>query len=340
MSTWCQKFIPTIFIPIYEHHFKDFPGIRDFSRFLFLHHSNKRMEYPKGLAEQWIRHPSTKHDSKALQRKKDEFLESGNPWFLNHSNMCQGIPHYNSTVLALSCLSLRDELFKSCLRILKTDQSIQWRTRVGSDDKGTIIGIDKSKSDSYYQYLLFGQCERASERLHSMELSVKSASGNLMYELNSAFMANLETLSPTIKFACASTDTIGTTSCTSFVNESYSRIRQMRENGCSSLVCSFAHSLNSSHFYEIFATGRLQENDLVRIFKTPQNKIPYDFGIYPTYDIDLQDIVGPEYYNYRILRSDPESNPVKLLYTEINGSEADELIPDDQDALMKRITLA
>ncbi|QGY72641.1 RNA dependent RNA polymerase [Plasmopara viticola lesion associated mycobunyavirales-like virus 4] len=250
--------------------------------------------------------------------------------------MCQGIPHYNSTVLALSCLSLRDALFESCLKKLKVKQHIQWRTRVGSDDKGTVIGIDKSQKDSYYQYLLFGQCEHASERLHSMELSVKSASGHVMYELNSAFMANLETLSPTIKFASASTDTIGTTSCTSFVNESYSRIRQMRENGCSSLTCSFAHSLNSAHFYEIFDTNQNGENDLREIFGKPLSQIPYDFGVYPTYDIDLQDIIGPEYHNYQILKKYPTSDAVRLLYTEINKRPVGEIFPDDQEAMMKK----
>uniref|UniRef100_A0AAU7YVL2 RNA-dependent RNA polymerase n=1 Tax=Fusarium odoratissimum mycovirus P2S TaxID=3140876 RepID=A0AAU7YVL2_9VIRU len=336
MTTWAQKFIPTIFIPLFEHHFTDFPGVRDLSHLIFLTHSNKRMEYPKALVEQWIKHPELKHDNAAIQKKKEKFLNDGEPWFVNHSNMCQGIPHYNSTVLALSCLSLRDALFQSCLKKLGVDQHIQWKTRVGSDDKGTIIGLDKSEKDSYYQYMLFGQCEHASERLHSMELSVKSASGHVMYELNSAFMANLETLSPTIKFAAASVDTIGTTSCTSFVNESYSRIRQMRENGCSSLTCSFAHSLNADHFYEIFDTRTNGENDLRDIMGVPMSKIPYDFGVYPTYDIDLQDIVGPEYWNYRILKANPESKPVKLLYTEINKREKEELFPNDSEALMKK----
>jgi len=336
MTTWAQKFIPTIFMPLFEHHFEDFPGVKDLSKLIFLSHSNKKMEYPKALIEQWMKHPDAKHDNTAIQEKKEKFLMDGEPWFVNHSNMCQGIPHYNSTVLALSCLSLRDALFKSCLKKLNLQQHIQWRTRVGSDDKGTIIGIDKSEKDSYYQYMLLGQCEHASERLHSMELSVKSASGHVMYELNSAFMANLETLSPTIKFASASVDTIGTTSCSSFVNESYSRIRQMRENGCSSLTCSFAHSLNSDHFYKIFDTKIGGENDLSEIMGTSLSKIPYDFGVYPTYDIDLQDVIGPEYWNYRLLKLNPNSKPVKLLYTEINKREKEELFPNDSEALMKK----
>jgi hypothetical protein len=46
MTTWAQKFIPTIFIPLYEHHFKEFPGMIDFSRFLFISHCNKKNGIP------------------------------------------------------------------------------------------------------------------------------------------------------------------------------------------------------------------------------------------------------------------------------------------------------
>lgn len=336
MTTWAQKFIPTIFIPLYEHHFKSFPGLRDLSRFIFLNHTNKRMEFPRKLVEQWMLHPEMKHEEVGVQKAKETFLKTGKPWFTNHSNMCQGIPHYNSTVLALSCLSLRDSLFFSCLRQLGKEKTISWKTRVGSDDKGTIIAMDMTKRDSYYQYLLLGQCERASERLHSMELSVKSASGHVMYELNSAFMANLETLSPTIKFSLAAVDTIGTTSCTSFVNESFGRIRQLRENGASSIVCSLAHSLNARHFYQIFATDRGMTNDLTDIFKTQKSNIPYDFGVYPMYDIDLQDVIGPEYYNYLLVKNQPESPIVKLLYTEISRDELTELFPTDETPLLKK----
>nr|QJW70358.1 RNA-dependent RNA polymerase [Erysiphe necator associated negative-stranded RNA virus 9] len=336
MTTWAQKFIPTIFLPIFEHHFSDFPGIVDLSRLIFLSHSNKEIEYPRKLVEQWCKHPEIKHDEPGMQKCKDDYLKHGKTYFVNHSNMCQGIPHYSSTVLALSCLSLRDALFKSALKQLNKDCHIKWKTRVGSDDKGSIIAMDMSFNDAYYQYLLFGQCERASERLHSMELSVKSASGHVMYELNSAFMANLETLSPTVKFSMAATDTIGTTSCTSFVNESYGRIRQMRENGCSSIVCAFAHMLNKKHFYNIFATNVGNENDLRECLKVKWSEIPYDFGVYPTYDIDLQDIVGPEFYNYRIIKKHGITNAVSLLYSEISKIEMNEMFPNDDAPLLKK----
>jgi len=338
MAGWCQKFIPTIFIPIYEHHFKDSHGMLNFSRMMFLKHSNKRMEIPKAMVGQWMKHTDINHDEDYLQEVKDKFLRSGETTFVNHSNMCQGIPHYNSTVMALSCLSLRDALFTSCLKQMNMKKSIEWRTRAGSDDKGTIIGLDMSDSNSYYQYLLLGQCERAAERLHAMELSVKSASGSLMYELNSAFMANLETMSPTIKFSLASVDTIGTTSCTKFVNESYSRIRQLRENGATSLLCSYAHSRNSVHFYDIFATANGQENDLSKIFKTKLIDIPYDFGVYPQYDVDLQDVIGPEYYNYEILKRTGFTKQMVLLYTNVAPNvQVNEFTMFDEDTpLMKK----
>jgi hypothetical protein len=337
MTTWAQKFIPAIFMTLFEYHFKDITGIRDLSRMIFLAHCNKKLEYPKMLVKQWMLHPEICHDSKPVQDAKNKFLTDGVPYFVNHSNMCQGIPHYNSTILGLYCVSLRDGLFKECLRQLGQDCHIQWKTRLGSDDKGNMIGIDMSRPNSYNQYVLFGQCEHAAERLLSMELSVKSASGHIMYELNSAFMSNLETLSPTIKFAMAAVDVIGTTSCSNFVNESYSRIRQLRENGSSSIVCGLAHILNKTHFEMIFSTSKGDTNSPHDIFKLPERQIPYDLGVYPFYDIDLQDVTGPEYHNYTILKSSRDDNiALKLLYTELSKTESTEIFPSEESELLKK----
>ncbi|BAV56313.1 RNA-dependent RNA polymerase [Fusarium poae negative-stranded virus 2] len=331
MTTWAQKFIPTIFMAIGQVQFSDFKPIRDLYRMLFMAHVNKKIEYPVKLVEQWMKHPQMKHkDNAYMQSMKEKFLNDGVPYFLNKSNMCQGIPHYSSSVLALSCQSLRDALFEECLVILGQKKHISWRTRVGSDDKGDLIALDMSTPLSYLQYKTFEQCAAWSERLHSMELSVKSASGHVIYELNSAFMSNLEILSPTIKFTMAAADCIGTTSCTSFVNESYTRIRQMRENGCSSLLTGMAHLINQDHFYWIFDTKLQGGNSPERAFGQPKKEIPYDFGIYPFYDVDLQDIIGPEFHNYMAcVVNGPNKPACKLLFTEVKDSDTTEFLDED-----------
>nr|WLK77442.1 RNA-dependent RNA polymerase [Suillus luteus associated bunya-like virus 3] len=337
MSTWCQKFIPTIFCSIYTEMFSEYPALKNLGYYIFLKHTNKKIEFPRRLAEVWALHPDEKHSEPWMQEAKEEFLRTGTPYFVNHSNMCQGIPHYNSTVLALSCQSLRDELFRECLRQLGKECRIRWKTRVGSDDKGDMIGIDMSSPDGYAQYLLFEQCAHAAERLHSMELSVKSAAGNIMYELNSAFMANLETLSPTIKFSSAACDMIATTSCSIFVNESYGRVRQLRENGGSSVLCGLAHILNSDHFNTMFRTGPGMTNDIQEIFGVKRSLIPYDFGVYPFYDVDLQEVVGPEFHNYLSLTSDACPQVIKqLLFTPLSKEEIGANFPTGEDALLKK----
>jgi len=339
-ATWAQKFIPTIFIALSEVHLAEYQPLKTLFRFLFLKHCNKKMEFPKKLVEQWIKHPEAKHDEESVQLVKEKFLKDGVPYFINHSNMCQGIPHYSSTTLSLSSHSLRDALFLECIKILGQPNCIRWRTRVGSDDSGDQIAIDMSTPLGYRQYQLFEQCALASERLHSMELSVKSASSHVIYELNSAFMANLETLSPTIKFGMAACDTIATSSCSKFVNESYSRIRQMRENGCSSLLTGYAHYLNKSHFEDIFAVYPGGVNDPRSIFGLRVGKIPYDLGTYPMYDLDLQDIIGPEYHNFTVCESvtcEEEANIVKLLYTELSAADSQEMFEDPKvDTLFKK----
>ncbi|AYP71800.1 RNA-dependent RNA polymerase [Penicillium roseopurpureum negative ssRNA virus 1] len=335
MTTWAQKFIPTIFCTIYPEMLSEYPDLKRLAYFVFLKHTNKMIEYPRKLVEMWSRHKNEKHSEPWLQSAKEKFLNDGVPYFINHSNMCQGIPHYNSTVLALSCQSLRDALFHECLSQLDQDCLIRWKTRVGSDDKGDMIGVDMSNKFAYRQYLLFEQCAHAAERLHSMELSVKSAAGNILYELNSAFMANLETLSPTIKFALASCDMIQTSSCATFVNESYGRVRQLRENGGSSVLCGLAHMVNSDHFYTMFRTGMRMTNDVTEIFRVPKEMIPYDFGVYPFFDIDLQDIVGPEYYNYTVVTNPEVPLEIKqLLYTPLSRDDISEAFPSNEEEML------
>nr|BCH36617.1 RNA-dependent RNA polymerase [Aspergillus fumigatus negative-stranded RNA virus 1] len=338
MSTWCQKFIPTIFLPIYNHRMEKLQGMIQLSRFIMLSHCLKEIEYPQKLVHQWIKYKDERHEEESLQFYKEKFLKDRSPKMVNVSNMGQGILHYNSTVLALSCQSLRDKLFEVCLQKLSRPRSIFWKTRVGSDDKGDTIALDLTHDDCIFQARLLEQCAAVSERLHAMELSVKSASGNLIYEFNSAYMANLEVQSPIIKFTMAAVDMIGTDSCTQFVNESYSRIRQLRENGGTSLLCMLAHLYNKAHFEEIFRTGQGMVNDPTVLFSLPRSCIPYDFGNYPIYDCDIQDMIGPEFHNYLVFTNKETPDFIlKMLYTNsVKLTEDNTILPDEDEGLFKK----
>jgi hypothetical protein len=209
---------------------------------------------------------------------------------------------------------------------------------VGSDDKGDTIALDLTYDDCVFQARLFEQCAAVSERLHAMELSIKSASGHVIYEFNSAYMANLEVQSPIIKFTMAACDMIGTDSCTQFVNESYSRIRQLRENGGTSFICMMAHFYNKNHFEEIFRTGNHMINDPTKLFNVPRRNIPYDFGNYPLYDADIQDMIGPEFHNYQVFcdRETPQEI-LRMLYTSgVTITENAEILPDEDEGLFKK----
>lgn len=340
MATWCQKFLPTIFLPIYNYRVDKLDGMIELCRFVMITHCLKEIEFPQKLVEQWIRNKDHKHDDPNMEFYKRKFLDDRRPKMTNVSNMGQGILHYNSTVLALVCQSLRDELFARCLKKLLRPQAIYWKTRVGSDDKGDTIALDMSMPDCVFQAKLLEQCASAAERLCAMELSVKSASGHIIYEFNSAYMANLEVQSPVIKFTLAAVDMIGTDSCAQFINESYSRIRQLRENGGTSLICMAAHMYNQNHFNSIFSTGPGMVNDPTHLFSTTLNHIPYDFGNYPIYDADVQDMIGPEFHNYLVF-CDKET-PVeilRMLYTDSVHMEDDgTLLPDKDEGLFKKDT--
>nr|QJW70357.1 RNA-dependent RNA polymerase [Erysiphe necator associated negative-stranded RNA virus 4] len=331
MATWCQKFIPTIFLPLHNHHHAKLGDMIQLCRMVLLKHCHKEIEYPRKLVEQWIKHPAMKHDESHLQYYKEKFLKDRQPKMKNFSNMGQGILHYDSTALALSCQSLRDELFRRCLKKLGKPMSIKWKTRVGSDDKGDTIMGDMTSDDYVFQMKLFEQCALAAERLHAMDLSVKSASGTILYEFNSAYMANLEVQSPVIKFSLSAVDMIGTSSCSGFVNESYSRIRQLRENGASSLLCYMSHVMNKVHFEDIFRTGQGMTNDPTKIFNLPQESIPFDLGIYPIYDADMQDMVGPEFHNYNVFMNPATPNKILNMNYTTSFSLNDNLIESQDD---------
>jgi hypothetical protein len=337
MATWCQKFIPTIFLSIFNVNKEELEDVHTLSCMVLLKHCMKKIEFPAALVKQWMLHPEKKHDEPGMQALKEEFQRSGKTHMVNKSNMGQGILHYGSTVIGVYCQSGRDKLFKICLEKLGQKQCISWRTRLGSDDKGDVIALDLRDPNCHFQAKLLDQCSRASERLCSIELSVKSASGCLLYEFNSAFMANLEVQSPIIKFTLASCDLINTDSCTRFVNESFSRIRQLKENGASSLLCSLAHLFNRRMFYSVFQTNEGMKNDVSRIMNLDHCDIPYDFGVYPFFDSDLNELLGPEYHNYQIFKRNPSSRILNMLLRDIsNEEEVDHFTPQDDQGLFKK----
>nr|QJW70350.1 RNA-dependent RNA polymerase [Erysiphe necator associated negative-stranded RNA virus 3] len=337
MATWCQKFIPTIFLSIFNINKEELEDCHTLCVMVLLKHCMKQIEFPKALVEQWVRHPDINHTEPGMQELKDEFRKSGKTHIVNKCNMGQGILHYGSTVIGINCQSGRDKLFDVCLSKLGQKQCISWKTRLGSDDKGDVIALDLRDPNCHFQARLLDQCSRASERLCSIELSVKSASGCLIYEFNSAFMANLEVQSPVIKFTLASCDMINTDSCTRFVNESFSRIRQLKENGGSSLLCTFAHLMNRRFFYDIFQTGVGMVNDVERILTRSRETIPYDFGVYPYFDADLNELLGPEYHNYRIFKDNPSDPIMSILFRDITQTDSvDNYVPTDDEGLFKK----
>jgi len=327
MSKWCQKFIPLIFRHLFE---GTQMGEIDKTALWILHsHCRKIIEFPRDLVKMWQKFPDKFHEN-SLQQLKEAFLTEGKISMINISNMGQGILHYSSSALALACDSFRDVLFDMCILKLRLEKALSHRVRLSSDDKGEIICLNRGNKTAGLQYSLFCECSEWSRRLFSMELSPKASSNYFVYEFNSTFLINANCVSPLIKFSLAACNPIRTDSFTEAVQESFSRIRQLFENGATLDLVEFAHKLNKTYLEEIFGTGRGSPNAPETLFSSDRRLFPYDLGVYPIMRPELSVTLGPEYYNWIVSKDKVGLENCSRIYREQNVSEVSDFLDDPE----------
>jgi len=331
MTKWCQKFVNWIFSPLYD----NIPDhdVASMGRCIVVSHMQKRIEYPRELVKMWLKYPDLKHNERALQSCKEKFLKDMVPQLINISNMGQGLYHFSSSALALACTEFSNRLFERVLKKLGLEQCIFWKTRKSSDDIGEQIILDTDDKSCLTQLWAFMMARRWANRLFSMEESIKTASGLFLYEFNSTFMMNTDCLTPTIKYALTSCGQMNTDSFTESVSESYSRIRQLFENGGSLDLCRKAHELNSDFLHMVFNSGPGMVNDPELLTGVPRHSIPYDLGVYPIFDTSLMVTMGPEWYNCRLVQlANPEvMNLYKVLYGSVSSETVSHLFSHDEE---------
>jgi hypothetical protein len=301
MTTWSQKFIPTVFMPIFQTGCHD-KTTQSICESILMSHCDKKVEFPKELVKMWDKYPEMKHDNH-LDILKESYLETGQTCVKLTSDMGQGIFHFTSSVLALCCDDFGWALFERWREGRGLPRCIEKRCRLSSDDKGELIAVDTSVPSSGIQYAALCVSSEWSRRLHSMELSPKGTSGHFIYEFNSTFMLNTMSLTPLIKFSLAACSVIKTDSFTDAVNESFSRIRQLYENGACLADVQYAHELNGDHIEMVFGSYEGGPTAPECVLKGHRHQYPYDLGVYPRMRPELTICLGPEYYNYQVSRS-------------------------------------
>jgi hypothetical protein len=300
-SKWGPTFVPIQFLYLFKPYKKNLGKMFYYITHLLIRHQNKRCLLPERLVRAWASDPDNiiKHKrDKNLQNLKEKFLKDRKLYFVNESNMGQGILHYTSSLLHLAMLSFRDRLYQMfCSK--ENLSSDDHEDIVSSDDSFTILSLEYEKRVILYKKIkMFLKIQELSERLFNCRTSKSKSSINpLVGEFNSMFMSNMTFFPTLIKFAIASVHPVNTDSFYRMVKESYSASRQVVENGGSLELYVISSYLNKRYCESIYHTSPGMVND---IRNQEITQIPYQLGIFPIFDPVKMIMFGPEYYNYMI----------------------------------------
>jgi hypothetical protein len=302
-SKWGPSFMPIQFLYLFSRHRDKLGTLFNYILILLIQHQNKRCFFPEHLMRAWMKDPQNKikHNyDKNLQKLKETFLEDKKTYFVNESNMGQGILHYTSSYLHLCLLSFRDEIYSRLLKRMNLSDSVH-QDLLSSDDSLTSLSIPlTSVRDLKTRLDLFIRATEVSERLFNCWTSTTKSSINpIIYEFNSIFGSNLTSFPATFKFAVSSVQPGCTDSFYRMVKEGYNSARQLFENGGNLELYTLAQKMNRRHVEGIFHTYPGGINSLCDLNISPYFR-PFHMGYYPIFDPTLMLMYGPEYHNYSL----------------------------------------
>lgn len=316
-SKWGPSFVPCQFLYLFTPFKKQLGVLFPYILSQLMIHQNKKCILPERLIKAWSLDPTNKLQHRNdinLQNLKEKFLDSGNLYFDNESNMGQGILHYTSSYLHSAMVSFRDELYRRLCKRNNLDHNDHFDL-FSSDDSFTILSIEILKKRVITIKLdLFIRCQEIAERLFNCTTSKSKSSINpIIGEFNSLFMSNLTFFPTLIKFALASVHPVNTDSFFRMVKESYASSRQIVENGGTLDLYMISNWLNKKFCEDIYHTAPGQHNDLAQF---GIRNMPYQLGEYPIFNPSLMLMFGPEFHNYQLYkRYDSLNDTEKRLFS-------------------------
>jgi len=309
-SRWGPSFMPIQFLYMFLPFKNIIPELFRLLAIILINHTNKKCLYPEKLIRAWIKDPLNRlahRDanglSKNLQHMKEKFLHDKSLFFINESNMGQGILHYTSSLHHLCMISLRDEIYKRlCTRSNITPGD--WRDIISSDDSYTAQSLPMDGVNRVRLRInLFIKAQEVSERVFNMWTSTsKSSISFVISEFNSLFGSNMTMYPTLLKFAIASVNPVNTDSFFRMVKESYNTCRQIVENGGSLELFMCAHYFNKLFCESIYHTNQDGVNDPGKL-GIRREYCPYQLGIYPIGNPAIMLMLGPELHNYHIMNN-------------------------------------
>ena len=305
-SRWGPSFVPIQFLYLFTSFRQMMGNCFNLITDLLIRHQNKICYLPERLMKAWHLDEDNKymHGDKNLQSLKEKFIKTHKTSMRNESNMGQGILHFTSSYLHLAMISFRNELYRRYCVDFNLDCD-DHGDLLSSDDSYTLFCpeiLPESKVNHIKLKLkLFMKAQQISEYLFNCRTSlVKSSINPLIGEFNSLFVSNMGFMPALIKFCLSSVHPTNTDSFYRMVKESYTSSRQIVENGGTMDLYLLSSLLNKKYCEEIYHTNEGGQNDLLRLGVT---NVSYQLGRFPIFNPSLMLMFGPEYYNYKLYRT-------------------------------------
>jgi hypothetical protein len=303
-SKWGPRFNPTQFIYMYLPFKKRLGCFWPVIVLILLKHQSKRCYLPSTLMKLFAKNQDVQSTNPDLNTLKEDFLKTHRTYFVNESNMGQGILHYTSSYAHLCMISHCQELFKrACKQRGINVNSVKIHVLLSSDDSQIWLSVFKSKDPkmTLVKLVLFLKCMTVSERLFNMKTGMgKSCISLIVQEFNSAFGSALSFYPTLIKFCLSSVPNCRTDSFHDAVNECFSAVNQLKENGASVLLCNRAHELNKGYCEHVFRSSEIKS--MVEEIGINWKNFPYHLGRYPDYGHMGSYIFGPKFDSYVLLK--------------------------------------
>jgi len=302
-SRWGPSFVPCQFIYLFTAFKKQLGSFFEYIVSQMIIHQNKKCMLPERLIKAWALDEDNKlsHRKDArLQQLKEDFLKTKKLFFVNESNMGQGILHYTSSYLHAAMISFRNSMYSRLCDRLQLDHKDHFDL-FSSDDSFTVFSLEIQRMSTMIRKIdIFMKCQEVSERLFNCSTSKSKSSINpIVGEFNSLFMSNMTFFPTLIKFSLAAVHPVNTDSFFRMVKESYASARQIVENGGTLDLYMVSQFMNKRYCEEIYHVGFGQQNDF-RQYGIRHK--PYHIGEYPIFNPTLMLMFGPEFHNYMLYK--------------------------------------
>jgi len=223
-------------------------------------HRDKQIQLPRETVEMFLSNPGSELTSESVNQLKKIFYGEAAEFMAPHhcsvqakTDMMQGILHYPSSLYHILHMEYLQNLIENWAA--KKEIKVIMSFEVSSDDEGILITLTGARSSvsSMAKELrsLYPRIKQTVDALFGVRTSFEKTTFSFteIFEFNSKFYIGNTVVSPLIKFMARVTDDNPQESLMRRVSSLYSSLRQLRENGASGYLCSWASFCQAISYY-------------------------------------------------------------------------------------------